>query len=381
MVIPLGVTNENTLSLYFHVPFCTKKCQYCHFYVLPDQKRFKQKYLEALKIEWEWRLPLIKGKKLVSIYFGGGTPSLLGPSHIAEILDWIQIPNETEVTLEANPENMTYELAKQFFEGGINRLSIGVQSFNDDELKLLGRTHTSAQAITAIENVYRAGFGNISIDLIYDLPDQTLPLWKNTLKQGLDLPISHLSLYNLTLEPHTGFFKQRKQLFPRMASPELSLAFLETAISDATIKGLKRYEISAFAKPDFFSRHNLGYWIGRPFLGFGPSAYSYWEGKRFSNLAHFNRWAKKILSNENPVNFEEELTVENQRKELLSIGLRVLNGISLKAFEQRFGKLDEITHQKLRLFKSEGYLENLGDQIKLTHRGTMVYDTLAIELI
>lgn len=331
-------------SIYIHIPFCTKKCHYCHFYVIPDKEEFKKQYMEALKKEWEHKKHLIQ--ECSSIYFGGGTPSLLGSDNISEILSWL--PSAPEITLEANPESMG-----EF--PGINRLSIGVQSFDDEHLKRLGRTHSAAQAIEAIKS---SSIENMSIDLMYDLPNQTLSDWERSLDLAMTLPIKHLSLYNLTIEPHTAFYKWRKSL--QLPTADDSLKMLEMAIEKTTFE---RYELSAFAKPGYESQHNLGYWTGRPFIGLGPSAYSYWEGARFRNPPHFHKWRQDVTTQDS----YEKLSPDASKRELLAIGLRLIEGIQSEI------DVDDLVE--------EGLLVREGRLVRLTKRGQFLHDSVAEKIV
>ena len=370
--IPMPLSGD--YSLYFHIPFCTRKCDYCHFYVVPNEDRFKKIYREALKKEWGLRKPLIDAQKqhLQSIYFGGGTPTLLNPGDIEEILTWILPPPSCEITLEANPENLSLEKMREFRESGINRVSVGVQALDDALLQALSRSHSAEQAQKSVELIARAGIENISIDLMYDLPGQTLKSWEHTLDNALSLPLTHLSLYNLTIEPHTVFYKKRGSL--PLPDSETSFQMLTTAIEKLENAGFTRYEISAFAKSNQYSRHNTGYWRGRPFLGFGPSAFSYWQGSRFRNRAHLHRYAKSLDAGEDPADFRETLPPHEHLKESLAIGLRLLEGIALQSLPQ------EIEWRVQNLI-SEGFLEKTADRLRLTPRGLLFHDTVAEEIM
>lgn len=327
--------------------------------------------MESLKKEWLLRLPLIANKKLVSIYFGGGTPFLLGPARIEEILSWINPSKEIEITLEANPENISYSAMVSFRQAGINRVSIGVQALDDSLLNLLGRTHGAQEALASVEMTWRAGIENISIDLMYDLPEQTPLQWETTLKLAGSLPLTHISLYNLTIEPHTVFFKKRKELIPKLPDSETSLLLLETAISMLEEIGLERYEISAFAKPGLFSKHNTGYWMGRFFLGFGPSAFSYWEGSRFRNTSNLNRYARLLEEGKDPTDFHETLALEEHLKEKLAVSLRLIDGVPLQpAWPEKILK-------GLYRLEQEGWLSTSSSRISLTEKGLLFHDTVA----
>ena len=366
-------TTGNEVSLYFHIPFCTRKCPYCHFYVTPDKQSSKDLLLQALKQEWNLQKEKVKDKKVVSIYFGGGTPALFGPGPIQTILSWIRVSPDCEITLEANPEEITLELMQAYKASGINRVSIGVQSLDDNLLKILGRTHSAEKALQGIKATYEAGLTNISIDLMYEIPYQTLPVWQATLDLLADLPIKHLSLYNLTIEPQTLFFKKSKQLSPHLPSPDTCLEMLNAAVEAFETIGLKRYEISAFSQSGYESCHNTGYWKGRPFLGFGPSAFSYWEGKRFRNIANLQKYAQKLKETLSPIDFEETLSPTAQKRELLAIALRRLEGVSIQDYP-----VDSSLYQELL---SKGWISIEKKRAKLTPEGLLFYDLVGETLV
>jgi oxygen-independent coproporphyrinogen-3 oxidase len=385
-MLTIGNPSPLEVSLYFHIPFCSKKCDYCHFYVLPDQEPLKNQLLMAFKLEWERMLPFLFDKHIVSIYFGGGTPSLFGPNRIQTVLEMIQrdVPfdySKTEITLEVNPENSQFSTMQAYAQIGINRVSIGIQTLDADLLHLLGRLHNPSLAIQSILNTYQAGITNLSVDLMYDLPNQSLKHWSMTLKEISSLPLSHLSLYNLTIEPSTVFFKKQDALRPLLPNEEASLEMYNTAIEKLTHIGLEQYEISAFAKPGFHSKHNTGYWLARPFLGFGPSAFSYWEGKRFRNIAHLKKYYQLLSSHQSPIDFEEQLDPIAHLKELFVIQIRLCQGIQLSNFEDRHGKLSQETLSMIKKLIQEGFLVESTGKISLTKKGVLFYDTVATELI
>ena len=381
-----GKITSIAVSLYFHIPFCKKKCPYCHFFVLPDKEALKDQFLRSLKLEWESQLPKLIGTEITSIYFGGGTPTRLPPTAFANILGWIRqgpafIAHDCEITLEANPEDISTEQIKEFSDLGINRISLGVQSLDDSSLQTLDRRHTAKRSIEAIHTSSDGGIDNISIDLMYELPEQTLQSWQHTLQMAESLPITHLSLYNLTFEPHTVFFKKKKELLPRVPAAETSLAMLQEAVAVLEHIGLKRYEISAFAKAGFASRHNSGYWTARPFLGFGPSAFSYWDKKRYSNVSNLNQYSAALKKGLTAVDFEELLPCPDSQKELLAIELRLLRGVDLKNFQARHGNLPNEVLLNLELLQSKGWIERDGTRIKLSPEGLLFYDSIGEILI
>lgn len=355
-------------SLYFHFPFCTRKCPYCHFYVIPN--RDHGPFLAALMKEWKMRLPDIEGKEIASIYFGGGTPSLC-PEGIEMILSEIKAP---EITVETNPEDVTPELIKRLADLGVNRLSIGVQSLNNPLLKHLGRTHTAQKAIDALYLARQGGIENIAIDLMYELPYQTVETWTKTVDEACKLPITHLSLYNLTFEPHTVFMKKEKELRPHLPSEEEATQMLSYACQKFEEVGLRRYEISAFARGGKHSIHNTGYWTGRPFLGYGPSAFSFWEGKRFRNICHLNQYIKTLKEEKFPIDFEEKLSPLRSLHEQLAIGLRLRDGINLPS-------IPPSTLALLESLQDEGWLTLTQGHAKLTDNGLLFYDTVAEKII
>ena len=374
------------VSLYIHVPFCSKKCHYCHFYVIPQNSSHHDLYFHSLKLEWERIEERLNGHKISSIYFGGGTPSLLPLNQLEQILSWCKAstawPEKTfEITLEANPEDLTKEKLEAYQNLGINRLSMGVQCLDDALLETLGRQHDSKKAIDAVYLAREEGFENISIDLMYDLPGQSLQSWKHSIDQACLLPIKHLSLYNLTIEPHTAFYKKRVELQAKRPSDQDSLQMLEYAVEKLGEAELHRYEISAFAREGYISQHNSGYWTGRPFLGLGPSAFSYWEKKRYRNVAKLHAYARHLENEESPIDFSEELEEEASLRELLAIHLRLLEGVDLPAFEKRWGNLPLTIKQDIERLLKEAYMKQSEEKLQLSEQGLLYYDHVASELI
>lgn len=381
-----NLQQKSSVSLYFHIPFCTRKCDYCHFYVLPDKEPLKLALMDALKLEWEYYKPLLIDKRIETIYFGGGTPYLLGVPAIAEIIQWVSsIPDSDmqsmEITLEANPENIEINSLRRYHDAGINRLSIGLQSLDDRQLITLSRQHSATKGIQAVEMAQEVGFTNISVDLMYDLPGQTLVSWERTIERAASLPISHLSLYNLTIEPHTVFFKYRESLQAQLPEDEVSKQMFEAACLHFKANDLHQYEISAFAKDGFVSRHNSGYWTGRPFLGLGPSAFSYWDNKRFRNVANLSKYTHALKNHNSPIDFSEELSTEARQRELLAIALRLLSGVNLPAFEQSHGPLSAACHTVLAQLVEDGYLHLANSRYQLSKKGILFYDTVASEIV
>ncbi len=362
-------TNFESFSVYIHVPFCTKKCPYCHFFVMPNENH--DLYMQGLKNEWKLIQSLIQGKEIVSLYLGGGTPSLLGPEKIGEILSWMQVKGE--ITLEVNPDDVTLEKMEAFQKAGINRVSLGLQSLDNPLLKKLGRLHTAQKAIEAVHLTAQAGIKNITVDLMYEIPGQTLKIWEETLDRVSTLPITHLSLYNLTFEPGAVFYKKQKELSPLLPSPEESLAMLNAACTKLRAMGLSRYEISAFAKPGFESVHNTGYWTGRPFLGLGPSAFSFWEGRRFRNVCHLKKWKEILSQGQLPRDFDEKLSPLASLHERLAVRLRLFEGAPRSEFP--------IDSDLVKKLLEKEWLTLTPTHFQLTETGRLFYDSVAEEII
>lgn len=315
--------------------------------------------MAALQKEWE----SCRLSDLCSVYFGGGTPSLLESSYIDELLQTFSPPASAEITLEANPELLDFAKLRALRKAGVNRLSIGIQSFDDTQLAMLTRTHKAAKAQECLTMAVNAGFENISIDLMFDLPDQSYETWQKSLDVAASLPITHLSLYNLTIEPGTAFARLKKEL------PPDDPAYIHMAVETLEKRGFKRYEISAFAREGFQAVHNTGYWTGRPFIGLGPSAFSYKEGRRFQNICNYKSYMTRVSQGLSPVDFEEKLPPERAARELFAIHLRLLEGAPCPL------AID------ISALIASGLVEKTGEKVRLTPLGLLHYDSVAAEII
>ncbi|CRX39235.1 radical SAM family heme chaperone HemW [Estrella lausannensis] len=384
MVIPLPQPEE--ISLYFHVPFCKKKCGYCHFFVVKDDKELHESLVQGFIQEIKRAAPILKKRKLVSIYFGGGTPSLLSAMHIETVLNEVTraiafSPSDTEITMEFNPESCSKETFHHFKSAGINRASIGIQSFDDALLLSLTREHSAQKGRDAVLASAEAGIDNITIDLMYEIPGQTKKSWDNTLQTATDLPITHLSLYNLTFEEGTSFYRKKSALSLLLPSDEEAKDMLLHAVDHFERENLHRYEISAFAKTGFYSRHNTGYWLGREFFGFGPSAFSYLGGKRLRNTENLKTYLKLCKEGDSPIDFEEELEREGKLRELFTISLRLSQGVAIKEFEERFMPLSQKLMEEVANLEKKEFLRTDGARISLTEKGRLFFNDVASELI
>ncbi|MDN3504162.1 MAG: radical SAM family heme chaperone HemW [Rhabdochlamydiaceae bacterium] len=371
---------NSSIGLYFHIPFCAKKCPYCHFFVMKGVDRHKESYLKALKKEWLLKLHQIQHKKITSIYFGGGTPTEIGSDGIGQILSWIlpraKLATDCEITVETNPDNVTPNLITELKSAGVNRISIGVQSLDNSTLLEIGRTHSNSKAEEAIHIAHQNGIKNITIDLMYDLPNQTTDSFIKTLQKLPSLPITHLSLYNLVVEEPSAFHRKKEEVEAKMPKDEISLQLLEMAINCLSQMGLSRYEISAFAKPGFESKHNTRYWQGGEFLGLGPSAFSYSNESRFQNVANLKKYSDQLELGTIPIDFSERLEYPRNVCELLAIELRLLKGVNISKFN-----LPSTVLKEIESLIRDNYLIKTDDRLQLTEKGTLFYDTVASTII
>ncbi len=352
-------------SLYIHYPFCKKKCPYCHFFVLPSREESEKLWLKGILKE----LSLYQFENPLTVYFGGGTPSLMPPEWVAEIL----YSSPQEVTLEINPEGITKKKLIAFKKAGINRCSVGVQSLQEEELLLLGREHLPSTTEKLLYILADVGFENVSVDLMYDVPGQSLNSLERSLDNLLKLPFTHLSLYNLTIEPHTPFYKQRIALEKKRPPPEESRQQFLLVREKLLEKGFEHYEISAFAKPAFRAIHNSGYWLGRPFLGIGPSSFSFLNNIRSQNHPHLDKWIQALEQNQKPISFTDPLSEEERLLELFVLNLRWLDGVDLSRYS-----LPPHTLNTLKKLEQQGLLLP-GPRLSL--EGILYFDEIAPELI
>jgi oxygen-independent coproporphyrinogen-3 oxidase len=368
-------------SVYIHIPFCLAKCHYCGFNSQPlEQSAELKKYFQALIREITEHRNEIKDIK--TIYFGGGTPTIASAALIGKVMNELRpwSPN-AELTIEANPGTVTLEKLKALREMGFNRLSLGVQSFNDGLLKKIGRVHTARQAVKAFELGTKAGFVNINLDLIYALPGQSLNDWKKDLAKALSLEPRHLSLYSLTYERNTEFKKQKAEGRITPCGEETEADMYLEAVDRLGRAGLKRYEVSNFSRQGFCSAHNINYWRAGDYLGFGAGAHSHRGDKRWSNVKNAGRYVRTVNGGKSPADFRETITPEQQRFEFLFLGLRMAGGIDLRKYQQKFG-ISPLEHkpQVWLRWKENGWAEWNKKNLRLTPKGLLLADGLAVEL-
>lgn len=369
-------------GIYIHIPFCNKKCAYCNFYSTARLKDLVI-FLDALTKEITLRRNEC-AEIIETIYFGGGTPTLLSIKQLESIL--YEIPpkvgmtnGKIEITIEANPEQLNENYLIGLKELGFNRISIGVQSFNDKVLQFLGRTHNAKQAIAAIETAHKVGFENISIDLIYGIYIREENEWATDLQTAFSLPIKHLSAYALTIEENTLLAKKMIQNRVPKEDEDAVLLEFESLRNLAKQNHFEHYEISNFALEGYDSKHNSNYWNGTHYIGFGASAHSYNGISRRWNVAHISEYCK-LTDSENPIFEEELLTETDQFNEMIMLGLRTKNGVNLSEVEKKFGK-DILSHLYCSLNNIDNNLYIIeNEQLQITAEGLFVVDNITREL-
>jgi oxygen-independent coproporphyrinogen-3 oxidase len=367
-------------GLYFHIPFCQRKCPYCDFYSLTDREA-----LPALLAALEREVDLRSDPHLAvdTVYFGGGTPSLCPPEAVADLLARVaarfDLRAGAEITLEANPGTIDAEGLRRLRRAGVNRLNLGVQSLRDEALRFLGRIHTREAALAAIGAARRAGFDNLGLDLIYGLPGQTTAAWRQDLARAVALRPEHLACYMLTFEEGTPLTRALRE--GRFAAPDEArvAALFEATAVFLTGQGYDHYEISNFARrPRHRSRHNQKYWQGEAYLGFGPAAHSYRGGVRSWNPADLARYVGRLEEGRLPEAGRETLTAEQQILEALLLGLRLKEGFSMAAFERRFGmSVRAAFGPLLDRLADEGCLAEAPGRCALTLKGMRYHDAIA----
>jgi oxygen-independent coproporphyrinogen-3 oxidase len=364
--------------LYIHVPFCREKCRYCAFVSDKPEQDDLAEYPELLTREI--RLLPAAEEPVASVYFGGGTPSLLYPADVARLLEEINahmgIEADAEITLEVNPGTVSCASLHEFRHAGINRLSLGIQSFDDGFLECLGRIHSADQARQAFQDARTAGFANISIDLIHALPGQSLPAWRSELRQATALCPEHISVYGLTVETGTPFAKLYPADSPELADEDLAADMFELADDLLVAGGFDHYEIASYARPGYRSRHNSGYWQRDGYRGVGVAAHSFLReghGVRFSNPDTLAEYRQGITAGRLVRVDEQQLTRRDAMAEYLFLGLRLADGVRPSAFEHEFGcSLESVYGPVVAGLEQLGLVVLNGDALFVTHRGMLL---------
>ena len=379
------------LELYLHIPFCERKCAYCDFLSAPADPPVRISYIKKLQEEIAYYGPQFKEYQVSSIFFGGGTPTILEGYQLAAILETVKkyfhLVADAEITVECNPGTLTAGKAEKLVQAGFNRLSMGLQSADDRELQLLGRIHNFAQFLESYDLARKAGFENINVDLMSALPGQTLKSWQNTLQKVTALRPEHISAYSLIIEEGTPFYERfaedewirEEGGHPRLLPEEeverqmyeLTEAFLHT-------KGYERYEISNYAKPGYECRHNCGYWTRKDYLGLGLGASSLVEHQRFQNTSDLEEYLGQEFQHIN----RETLDKKSEMEEFMFLGLRLMAGISRQQFETTFHvTLDSVYGEVLRRLKGEQLMEEVAGYVRLTEHGIDVSNYVLSEFL
>lgn len=364
-------------GIYIHIPFCKKRCIYCDFYSSTDN-RLVDKYIDALCIELESRLHEIDKNNITTIYIGGGTPSQLSATQLGEIINFIKSKIDfsliEEFTIEVNPDDVTYDYIKECITFGINRVSMGIQSFVDEELKIINRRHDSSQAIKAIETIKSAGISNISIDLIYGLPLQTIESWIYSARKAIEMNVPHISCYNLSYEEGTALYRMREKGEIKECDEDSCIEMYDILVKMLADTDFEHYEISNFAKRGYYSRHNSNYWNLTPYLGLGASAHSFDGSIRRYNPSSIQKYTSNI--SESSIAYEEEQeTLYEQFNEYIMINLRTMWGVNTQKVKTIFG--EELRNHLIkysRRFIESGDLKEKENTIVLSEKGIMLSD-------
>jgi oxygen-independent coproporphyrinogen-3 oxidase len=380
--------------LYLHVPFCATKCHYCAFYSEPSDGETMNRYLDALECELARWAPPIRPE---TIFFGGGTPTLLNLRQLDRLLSTLNCRLSTvpsEFTFESNPATLSLEKARLLRAHSVNRISMGVQSFDERVLEKLGRIHTPEQARRSYDLLRQAGFDNVNVDLMFALPGQSMADWEHTLRQAIALQPEHISTYCLTFEEDTVFWR----LFQEgvlAASDEQEAEMYQRTWDTLETAGYQQYEISNFARKrnsplstqhsalsTFACAHNTGYWRCEDCIGLGPSAASNRGERRWKNIASTDEYIARIQRGESPSDFEETLDPSTRAGEYVAFGLRMIEGVSRNAFQQRFGfNFDELWREELRVLILDNLVEQHGDNIRLTPCGKLFADEVSAQFV
>ena len=385
MAILTKSNNKTPLGIYIHVPFCRSKCQYCDFYSLSSKDdKLMDGYLNAICAHIKEAGALAPAYKVDTVYFGGGTPSFFGAEGMATILTYIRrsfdVDNNAEITFEANPDSVTDKLLKRLRAEGFNRVSLGIQTDDDEVLRKLGRPHTFANAVTAYHRIRKAGFRNVSVDLMYGLPGQTLRAWRETLEHVLTLNPEHISCYGLTVEEGTPLYEYRD--YAKLPDDDAQADMYLAAIEMLKAYGYRQYEISNFARKGLYSKHNMKYWTGGEYLGFGPSASSDFAGKRFTLCRSVQEYISGIKNQDQIIDEVQEIPLRERAGEYLMLRLRTFNGINAEDYERNFllpfAPLEDIL-EKNRDF---GYAVRTEDgRWHLTPKGFLLSNTIISDLL
>ena len=377
--------NKTPLGIYIHVPFCRSKCNYCDFYSMPcKDDALMDSYLDAVCAHIREAGALAPSYRVDTIYFGGGTPSYFGGDAIAIIMTAIRrnfdVATDAEITFECNPDSVTDKLLHRMRAEGFNRVSMGVQDDHDDMLKKLGRPHTYAQSVAAFQRIRKAGFRNVSLDLMYGLPGQTLQDWRDTLENVLKMNPEHFSCYGLKIEEGTPLYEIKDVI--NIPDDDTQADMYLAAVDMLRERGFRQYEISNFARKGLYSRHNFKYWTGGEYLGFGPSASSDFAGKRFTIVSDLQAYINGIRTGGDIMADMEEIPLRERAGEYIMLRLRTSAGLSPEEYERTFMLPSEPLEAKLEKLRVYGRAEQSSDgRWSLTPKGYLVSNDIISELL
>jgi len=369
-----AVKNMSAIALYVHIPFCKKKCYYCDFNSYSGKQHLIEEYIGALKKEIKMYKHVIDGYKVSTIFFGGGTPSILEGDQIAIIMDtmgkYYDIEKDAEISIEANPGTLNYNKLKKYYAGGINRLSIGLQACQENLLRTLGRIHSFEDYSKNLNEAREAGFTNINTDLMFSLPGQREKDLEECLEKVVSLGIPHISAYSLIIEEGTLFGNWVRNKTIVLPDEEIQLKMYHNTIGYLKEKGYIHYEISNFAKPGFQCEHNMVYWHNKPYIGLGAGSHSYFNKKRFNNVGSIEKYMDLVSNKKIPIENEIDVSIRDEISETMFLGLRLTEGISIKEFIERFNISPfEIYEKQIKKFSTQGLLEYDKTHIRLTQKG------------
>ncbi|UCH61707.1 MAG: radical SAM family heme chaperone HemW [Fidelibacterota bacterium] len=374
----------STAGIYIHVPFCRAKCLYCDFYSLAERDDVVDRFVNCITEEIHGAAGQVRDRRFDTLYIGGGTPSLLTPGHLESIMNALQkvlgLNRIVEFTLEANPGEAPEEKLRAFRDLGVNRLSLGFQSFDAGLLKFLGRLHDPRDCSRTFEAARRAGFDNISVDILFNVPGQTLQCWQSDLAALVELGPEHISAYSLTVERGTPLDDMVAAGQVCMPAEEVDTALYAWTRQYLPGWGYHAYEISNYARNGRACRHNLHYWRGEPYLGFGPAAHGFDGTRRWWNVRDLDKYLKLIEGGDSPVAGGEELNIIQLRNEKLALGLRLSRGISVTVDLGYESVADFISKYEGQLESWADHLVLVGEQLSLTEQGTLLADTIAADL-
>lgn len=374
------------LSLYIHIPFCVRKCHYCGFYSTVYTQEQANEYVAALCLEAANNQHVFNARTFDSVYIGGGTPTVLSSDQLEKLIAAIHknfhISKDAEYTIEANPKTVSDSQLTLLREAGVNRLSLGVQSFNDDVLKTLGRLHSAREAADAFAIARSAGFTNIGLDLIYGVPGQTDIQWNETLDRAILLKPEHVSTYSLSVDEGSRFRRDAEAGRFALPGDELVATMYERAVNDLGLAGYSRYEISNFSLPGFICRHNMNYWERGEYLGLGPGAWSFITGRRYRTIADVREYSLRMNAGRSIIEDEEVASFRQAANETIMLGLRTARGVDRVRYERVFGAdTVQLLEKNAAPLKQAGLIEESKGRIRLTEKGFLLADEALARLV